>query len=62
MKPIKIYRVKCNRFRFVNPKSSYIFDKTLIFSFIDSKYGDDNDRLFKEEQSNETLKILRFIK
>ena len=31
MKALKIYCVKCNKLRkFVNPKISHIFDKTLI--------------------------------
>ena len=63
MKPIKIYCDKCSKFRkFVNPKSSYIFNITLILSIICSKCGDYNDILFKEKESIGILKILGFIK
>ena len=53
-----MYFVKCNKFRkFVNPKISYIFDKTLILFTICSKCGDKNDRIFREENKFEILKI-----
>ena len=59
MQQIKIYCVKCNKFRkFMNPKISYIFYKTLVLSIIYSKCLDNNDRIFKEKESIEILKIL----
>ena len=58
MKPIKMYFVKCNKIRkFVNPKISYIFDKTLILFTICGKCGDNNDRIIREENNFEILKI-----
>ena len=50
MKPTKKHCVKRNKFRkFVNPRDSYIFHKTLGLSIIFSKCGDNNHRIIKEE-------------
>ena len=35
----------------MNPKISYIFDMTVVLSFICKKIGDNNDRMYKEKQS-----------
>ena len=43
---------------FLNPKTSYIFDKTWAFSIICSKSGNKNDGIFKEEESTDILKII----
>ena len=62
MKPIKIYCIKCNKFRkFVNSKIFSCFDKTLILSITCSKCGDNNNEIFKEEEIIEILKILDLI-
>ena len=44
------------------PKISYIFDKTLVLSIIGSKCDNNNERIFKEEESIEILKVLDLIK
>ena len=40
---------KCRNFK--NPKISYIFEKTLVLSIICSKCGNDDEKIFKEEES-----------
>ena len=56
-----MYYVKCNKFRkFVNPKISLIFDKILECYIICSKC-DNNDRIFKEEESTEISKFFGLI-
>ena len=42
----------------MNAKICYIFDETLIHSIICTKCHDNNDRIFKEKESIEILKIL----
>ena len=40
-----IFYIKCNKYRkFKTPKKSYIFNETLIFYIICSKYGNNNCR------------------
>ena len=41
---------------------SHIFGKTLVFSFIFNKCENEGEKIFKEEQSIEILKILGLIK
>ena len=43
------------------PKTSYLLEKTLVLSFICSKYKNEDEKIFKEEDSIEILKILGFI-
>ena len=43
------------------PKISYIFEKTLLLSIICSKCKNEDEKLFKEEESIEVLKILDLI-
>ena len=45
IKPIKMHFVKCSKY-----KISYIFEKTLVFSMLCVKCGDNNDRIFKERR------------
>ena len=45
-----------------NLKLSYIFEKTLVLSIICSKCENDNEKIFKEEEPIEILKILDLIK
>ena len=47
--------------KFKNHKISYILEKTVI-SIISSKYGNEDEKIFKKEQSIEKLKILGLIK
>ena len=55
----KIYCIKCKNYRkFKNSKISCIFSKISGFSIICDKYGSSDDKLFKEEKSIETSKIL----
>lgn len=42
-------------------KISCVFDKILFLSAICRKCGDNNNRIFKEEETIETLKILGLI-
>lgn len=52
MKPIKIYCIKCNKFRsFIISKNLYIFNNTIVPTFISGKCGEKNHRKFKEEES-----------
>ena len=48
--------------KFKNPKISYIFKKTLVFSIICSKCENEDKKIFKEEKSIEILKIIFSIK
>ena len=43
------------------PKISYIFGKILVLSIIGSKCGNNNEKIFKEEESIEILKVLSLI-
>ena len=59
---MNIYCNICNKYRkSKNPKTSYIFHKTLGFSILYSKCGHEYKRTFKQEESNEILKILGLI-
>ena len=59
----KLYCVICGKYRkFKKPKLSYLIGKTLVLSIICSKYKIEDEKLFKEEQSIEILKILGLIK
>ena len=59
----KIYCVILGKYReFKNAKISYMFEKTLVLSIICSKCEDEDEKIFKEEESNEILKILGLIK
>ena len=45
----------------MNPKISYIPNKTLVLSIFCCECGDNNERIFKEEESVDILKILGLI-
>ena len=45
-----------------NLKISHILEKTLVLSIICSKCENDNEKIFKEEEPIEILKILGLIK
>ena len=55
----KLYCVICGKYRkFEKPKISYIFKKALVFSIICSKFKNEDEKLFTEEESIViTLKI-----
>ena len=58
----KLYCVICCKYRkFEKPKISYLLEKTLVLSVICSKRKNKDERLFKEEESFEILKILGLI-
>ena len=58
----KLYCVKCNKYRKLkNPRISYIFDETLSLSTICDKCSSNDEKIFKEEESIEILRILILI-
>ena len=57
----KLYCVICGKCRkFEKPKISYLLEKALFFSIICSKCKNEDQKIFKEEESIEILKILGF--
>ena len=51
--------VDCEKYRkFLNSKIPHIFDKTLVLSIIYSECGNNNNRIFKEEESVEIMNML----
>ena len=57
-----LYCVICGKYRkFEKPKISYLVEKTLAISIICSKCKNEDEKLFKEEESIEILKILGLI-
>ena len=59
----KMYCMKCKKYKNIkNPKISYLFYKTLFIFIICGKCSSKRKRIFKEEESNEILQILGFIK
>ena len=53
----KMSCIKCSKYKkFKNPKTPYIFDKTLVFSIICDKCGSKDEKIFKEEELVEILK------
>ena len=58
----KLYYVIGDNYRkFEKPKISYLLEKTLVLSIICSKCKNEDEKLFKEEESIEILKILGLI-
>ena len=56
------YFIVCGKYiKFKNLKILYIFQNTLLFSIIWSKCGSKDEKIFKEEESIEILKILDLI-
>ena len=59
----KIKRIISSKYRkFKKSKISYIFKKTLVISVIWSKCKNEVEKIFKEEESIEILKIIGLIK
>ena len=58
----KLYCVICSKCRkFEKPKMSQLLEKTLVLSIICSKCENEDEKIFKEEESTEILKILGLI-
>ena len=58
----KLYCVVCGKYKkFEKPKISSILEKTLVLSIICSKCKNEDENIFKEEESIEILKILVLI-
>ena len=58
----KIYCIVCGKNKkFKNLKISYIFEKTLVVSTIYNKCGNEDGKIFKEEDSIQILKILGLV-
>ena len=58
-----LYCVICNKYRkFENPKILYLLEKTLVLSLIFNKCQNKNEKLFKEEESIEIMKIHNYLK
>ena len=58
----KLYCVICGKYRkSKNPKIPYILEKTLILCIICSKCKNEDEKIFKEEESIDILKILGLI-
>ena len=55
-KYITLFMVKYRKFK--HPETSYIFENTLVLSMICSKCENEDEKIFKEEQS---IKILKFL-
>ena len=54
----KLYRVIYDKYKkSEKPEISYILEKTLVLSVICSKYKNEDEKLFKKEESVEILKI-----
>ena len=58
----KLYCVICGKYgKYKNPKISYIFGKKLVLSIICSKCRNEDEKIFKEKESIEILRILALI-
>ena len=57
-----MYCIICCRYKkFEKPKISYLLEKTLVLSIICSKCINEDEKIFKEEDSIEIIKILDLI-
>ena len=50
---------KCRKFE--KPKMPYLLEKALILSIIYNKYKNEDEKLFKEQELIETLKLFGLI-
>ena len=58
----KLYCVICRKYRkFEKPKLLYVLEKTLLLSIISIKCKNEDQKIFKEEDSIEILEILGLI-
>ena len=59
----RFYCLICGKYgKFKNPKISYIFEKTLVFSIIYSKCENEVEQIIREGKTIEILKILGLCK
>ena len=58
----KLCCIICGKYKkFEKPKISYLSEQTLVLSIICSKCNNNDEQLFKAEESMEILKTLRLI-
>ena len=58
----KLCCIICGKYKkFEKPKISYLSEQTLVLSIICSKCNNNDEQLFKVEESMEILKTLRLI-
>ena len=58
----KLCCIICGKYKkFEKPKISYLSEQTLVLSIICSKCNNNDEQLFKVEESMEILKSLRLI-
>ena len=58
----KLYCVICGKYRkFEKSKISHLLEKTLVLSITCSKCKNENEKMFKEEETIKILKILCVI-
>ena len=58
----KLYCVICNKYRkFEKPKILYLLEKILVLSIICSKCKNEDEKIFKEEESIEISRVLGLI-
>ena len=58
----KLYCVICSKYRkFEKPKISYFLEKALFLSINCSKSKNENEKIFKEEESIEISRVLGLI-
>ena len=57
----KIYWAICGKYRKCEKPQIYLLEKTSVLSIICSKCKNEDEKIFKEEESIEILKILGLI-
>ena len=58
----KLYCIICRKYgKFETPKISYLLEKILVLSIIFSACKNEDEKIFKKEDSMEILKILGLI-
>ena len=58
----KLYYLICAKYKkFEKPKISYLLERAVVLSIICSKCKNEDEKIFKEEESIEILKILGLI-
>ena len=53
---LNVKSIKCK-----NSKISYIFNEKLVLSIVCSKFGNNSDRIFKQDTKIEILKMLGIV-
>ena len=58
----KLYYLICAKYKkFEKPKISYLLERAVVLSIICSKCKNENEKIFKKEESTEIRKILGLI-